>query len=120
MCNKVMVVVQVVGYKFNLMVVKFCLGKMYNLVVLVFMVVNVFFVCVISGMQEVVVELGYFILFVNMFGNSEIESYYVKMVSIFQVDGFIQLCVYNLFDVMMINDNGLFFMVNVCEVIDDG
>lgn len=45
-----MVVVDVVGYKLNLMVVKFCFGKIYNLVVFVFIVVNVFFVRVISGM----------------------------------------------------------------------
>ena len=118
--NKVMAAVQAVGYKPNLMAVKFRSGKTHNLVVLVPTVANVFFARVISGMQEAAAELGYSILLANTLGNSEIESHYAKMVSTSQADGLIQLRAHNPFDATMINDNGLLPMVNACEVIDDG
>ena len=85
--NKVMAAVQAVGYKPNLMAVKFRSGKTHNLVVLVPTVANVFFARVISGMQEAAAELGYSILLANTLGNSEIESHYAKMVSTSQADG---------------------------------
>lgn len=118
--NKVMAAVQAVGYKPNLMAVKFRSGKTHNLVVLVPTVANVFFARVISGMQEAAAELGYSILLANTLGNSEIESHYAKMVSTSQADGLIQLRAHNPFDTTMMNDNGLLPMVNACEVIDDG
>ncbi|MBT3134356.1 LacI family transcriptional regulator [Alteromonas sp. ALT199] len=118
--NKVMAAVQAVGYKPNLMAVKFRSGKSHNLVVLVPTVANVFFARVISGMQEAAAELGYSILLANTLGNSEIESHYAKMVSTSQADGLIQLRAHNPFDASMVNDNGLLPMVNACEVIDDG
>ncbi|MEC9062501.1 MAG: LacI family DNA-binding transcriptional regulator [Pseudomonadota bacterium] len=118
--NKVMAAVQAVGYKPNLMAVKFRSGKTHNLVVLVPTVANVFFARVISGMQEAAAELGYSILLANTLGNSEIESHYAKMVSTSQADGLIQLRAHNPFDATMINDNGLLPMVNACEVIDNG
>ena len=49
--NKVMLAVNEVGYKPNLMAVKFRSGKTHNLVALVPTVANVFFARVISGMQ---------------------------------------------------------------------
>ncbi len=118
--NKVMAAVQAVGYKPNLMAVKFRSGKTHNLVVLVPTVANVFFARVISGMQEAAAELGYSILLANTLGNSDIESHYAKMVSTSQADGLIQLRANNPLDVSMINDHGLLPMVNACEVIDDG
>lgn len=118
--NKVMAAVQAVGYKPNLMAVKFRSGKTHNLVVLVPTVANVFFARVISGMQEAAAELGYSILLANTLGNSDIESHYAKMVSTSQADGLIQLRANNPLDVSMMNDHGLLPMVNACEVIDDG
>ncbi|GFD76979.1 LacI family DNA-binding transcriptional regulator [Alteromonas marina] len=118
--NKVMAAVQAVGYKPNLMAVKFRSGKTHNLVVLVPTVANVFFARVISGMQEAAAELGYSILLANTLGNSDIESHYAKMVSTSQADGLIQLRANNPLDVSMINDHGLLPMVNACEVIDNG
>lgn len=118
--NKVMAAIQAVGYKPNLMAVKFRSGKTHNLVVLVPTVANVFFARVISGMQEAAAELGYSILLANTLGNSDIESHYAKMVSTSQADGLIQLRANNPLDVSMINDHGLLPMVNACEVIDDG
>jgi LacI family repressor for deo operon, udp, cdd, tsx, nupC, and nupG len=118
--SKVMAAVQSVGYKPNLMAVKFRSGKTHNLVVLVPTVANVFFARVISGMQEAAAELGYSILLANTLGNNDIENHYAKMVSTSQADGLIQLRAHNPFDASMINDNGLLPMVNACEVIDDG
>ncbi|MEM7419004.1 MAG: LacI family DNA-binding transcriptional regulator [Pseudomonadota bacterium] len=118
--SKVMAAVQAVGYKPNLMAVKFRSGKTHNLVVLVPTVANVFFARVISGMQEAAAELGYSILLANTLGNNDIENHYAKMVSTSQADGLIQLRAHNPFDASMINDNGLLPMVNACEVIDDG
>ncbi|MCB4437494.1 LacI family transcriptional regulator [Alteromonas sp. McT4-15] len=118
--SKVMAAVQAVGYKPNLMAVKFRSGKTHNLVVLVPTVANVFFARVISGMQEAAAELGYSILLANTLGNNNIENHYAKMVSTSQADGLIQLRAHNPFDASMINDNGLLPMVNACEVIDDG
>jgi len=118
--NKVMAAVQAVGYKPNLMAVKFRSGKTHNLVVLVPTVANVFFARVISGMQEAAAELGYSILLANTLGNNDIENHYAKMVSTSQADGLIQLRAHNPFDASMINDNGLLPMVNACEVIEDG
>ena len=118
--SKVMAAVQAVGYKPNLMAVKFRSGKTHNLVVLVPTVANVFFARVISGMQEAAAELGYSILLANTLGNNDIENHYAKMVSMSQADGLIQLRAHNPFDASMINDNGLLPMVNACEVIDDG
>ncbi|WP_338519853.1 LacI family DNA-binding transcriptional regulator [Alteromonas gracilis] len=118
--SKVMAAVQAVGYKPNLMAVKFRSGKTHNLVVLVPTVSNVFFARVISGMQEAAAELGYSILLANTLGNNDIENHYAKMVSTSQADGLIQLRAHNPFDATMINDNGLLPMVNACEVIDDG
>jgi LacI family repressor for deo operon, udp, cdd, tsx, nupC, and nupG len=118
--SKVMAAVQAVGYKPNLMAVKFRSGKTHNLVVLVPTVSNVFFARVISGMQEAAAELGYSILLANTLGNNDIENHYAKMVSTSQADGLIQLRAHNPFDATMMNDNGLLPMVNACEVIDDG
>lgn len=118
--TKVMTAVDLVGYKPNLMAVKFRSGKTHNLVVLVPTVANVFFARVISGMQETAAELGYSILLANTLGNPDIESHYAKMVSTSQADGLIQLRALNPFDNSMINDNGLLPMVNACEVIDEG
>jgi len=118
--NKVRAAVQAVGYRPNVMAVKFRSGKTHNLVVLVPTVANVFFARVISGMQEAAAELGYSILLANTLGNSDIESHYAKMVSTSQADGLIQLRANNPLDVSMINDHGLLPMVNACEVIDDG
>lgn len=118
--TKVMAAVQAVGYKPNLMAVKFRSGKTHNLVVLVPTVANVFFARVISGMQEAAAERGYSILLANTLGSSEIENHYAKMVSTSQADGLIQLRAHNPFDLTMINDNGLLPMVNACEVIDNG
>lgn len=118
--SKVMAAVQAVGYKPNLMAVKFRSGKTHNLVVLVPTVANVFFARVISGMQEAAAELGYSILLANTLGSNDIENHYAKMVSTSQADGLIQLRAHNPFDASMINDNGLLPMVNACEVIDDG
>lgn len=118
--SKVMSAVAQVGYKPNLMAVKFRSGKTHNLVVLVPTVANVFFARVISGMQEAAAELGYSILLANTLGNPDIESQYAKMVSTSQADGLIQLRAHNPFDDSMINDNGLLPMVNACEVINEG
>ena len=118
--TKVMAAVQAVGYKPNLMAVKFRSGKTHNLVVLVPTVANVFFARVISGMQEAAAERGYSILLANTLGSNEIENHYAKMVSTSQADGLIQLRAHNPFDLTMINDNGLLPMVNACEVIDNG
>lgn len=117
--EKVMAAVESVGYKPNLMAVKFRSGKTNNLVVLVPTVANVFFARVISGMQEAAADLGYSILLANTMGNTDVEAQYAKMVSTSQADGLIQLRAANPFDPSMINDNGLFPMVNVCEVIED-
>ncbi len=118
--DKVMAAVQAVGYKPNLMAVKFRSGKTYNLVVLVPTVANVFFARVISGMQDAANELGYSILLANTLGNNDVEQHYAKMVTTSQADGLIQLRAHNPFDNSMINENGLLPMVNACEVLDDG
>ena len=118
--SKVMAAVEQVGYKPNLMAVKFRSGKTHNLVVLVPTVANVFFARVISGMQQAAAESGYSILLANTLGNNEIETHYAKMVSTSQADGLIQLRAHNPFDDSMINDNGLLPMVNACEVLDEG
>ena len=118
--SKVMAAVEQVGYKPNLMAVKFRSGKTHNLVVLVPTVANVFFARVISGMQQAAAESGYSILLANTLGNAEIENHYAKMVSTSQADGLIQLRAQNPFDGSMINDNGLLPMVNACEVMDEG
>lgn len=118
--NKVMAAVESVGYKPNLMAVKFRSGKTHNLVVLVPTVANVFFARVISGMQEAAAELGYSILLANTLGNPDIEAHYAKMVSTSQADGLIQLRAQTPLDDSMINDNGLLPMVNACEVIECG
>ncbi|GEA07489.1 DNA-binding transcriptional regulator CytR [Alteromonas sp. KUL42] len=118
--SKVMAAVEAVGYRPNLMAVKFRSGKTHNLVVLVPTVANVFFARVISGMQEAAAELGYSILLANTLGNADIEQHYAKMVTTSQADGLIQLRAHNPFDASVINDNGLLPMVNACEVIDDG
>ena len=69
-----------VGYKPNLMAVKFRSGKTHSLVVLVPTVANVFFARVISGMQEAAAESGYSLLLGNTLGNADIEANYAKMV----------------------------------------
>lgn len=118
--NKVMAAVASVGYKPNLMAVKFRSGKTHNLVVLVPTVANVFFARVISGMQEAAAELGYSILLANTLGKTDIETHYAKMVSTSQADGLIQLRAHTPLDDSMLNDNGLLPMVNACEVLDSG
>lgn len=117
--NKVMAAVTEVGYKPNLMAVKFRSGKTHNLVVLVPTVANVFFARVISGMQEAAAKAGYSILLANTMGNTDIESQYAKMVQTCQADGLIQLRAFNPFDDSMGNEHGLLPMVNACEVLDD-
>ena len=118
--NRVMAAVDAVGYKPNLMAVKFRSGKTHNLVVLVPTVANVFFARVISGMQEAAAELGYSILLANTLGNPDTEAQYAKMVSTSQADGLIQLRAQIPLDDSLMNDNGLLPMVNACEVIDCG
>ena len=118
--SKVMAAVEQVGYKPNLMAVKFRSGKTHNLVVLVPTVANVFFARVISGMQQAAAEFGYSILLANTLGNNEIEAHYAKMVSTSQADGLIQLRAHNPFDNSMVNNNGLLPMVNACEVLNEG
>ena len=116
--DKVMASVAQVGYKPNLMAVKFRSGKTYNLVVLVPTVANVFFARVISGMQEAAAEQGYAILLANTMGRKDVEDTYAKMVQTSQADGLIQLRAHNPFDDSMRNGAGLLPMVNACEVLD--
>ena len=88
---KVLSAVDAVGYKPNLMAVKFRSGKTHNLVVLVPTVANVFFARVISGMQQAAAEKGYSLLLANTQGDQDIEASYAKMVQTSQADGLIQL-----------------------------
>ncbi|QJR81346.1 LacI family transcriptional regulator [Alteromonas pelagimontana] len=116
--SRVMSAISEVGYKPNLMAVKFRSGKTQNLVVLVPTVANVFFARVISGMQEAAAERGYSLLLGNTLGNEEIEAGYAKMVQTSQADGLIQLRAHNPFDSSMLKDRELLPMVNACEVLD--
>ena len=117
--NKVMLAVNEVGYKPNLMAVKFRSGKTHNLVALVPTVANVFFARVISGMQIAAAERGYSILLANTLGDASIEANYAKMVQTSQADGLIQLRAHNPFDESINKPNELLPMVNVCEVMHD-
>lgn len=117
--EKVMHAIAELGYKPNLMAVKFRSGKTHNLVVLVPAISNVFFARVISGMQEAAAEHGYAILLANTTGDEAIEQHYAKMVSTSQADGLIQLRANNPFDTSLANEYGLLPMVNACEVMDD-
>ncbi|GGW83782.1 LacI family DNA-binding transcriptional regulator [Alteromonas halophila] len=117
--EKVMNAIAELGYKPNLMAVKFRSGKTQNLVVLVPAVSNVFFARVISGMQEAAAEHGYAILLANTTGNEDIEQQYAKMVSTSQADGLIQLRANNPLDKSLSNEFGLLPMVNACEVMQD-
>ncbi|RDV25596.1 LacI family transcriptional regulator [Alteromonas aestuariivivens] len=116
--QKVMSAVAEVGYKPNLMAVKFRSGKTHNLVVLVPTVANVFFARVISGMQQTAAEHGYAILLANTLGNATIETDYAKMVQTSQADGLIQLRAFNPFDSSVVNGHGLYPMVNACETLE--
>ena len=115
---KVMSAVEKVGYKPNLMAVKFRSGKSSNLVVLVPTIANVFFARVISGMQTAATERGYSLLLGNTLGNAELEADYAKMVQTSQADGLIQLRAHNPFDKE--KDQNLLPMVNACEVLYNG
>lgn len=116
--NKVMETVEKVGYKPNLMAVKFRSGKTHNLVVLVPTVANMFFARVIVGMQEAASEQGYSILLGNTMGSAKIEAEYAQMVQTSQADGLIQLRAHNPFSQDALNEEGLLPMVNACEVLD--
>nr|WP_252735756.1 LacI family DNA-binding transcriptional regulator [Aestuariibacter sp. A3R04] len=116
--DKVMTAVKEVGYKPNLMAVKFRSGKTHNLVVLVPTIATVFFARVISGMQEAAAELGYALLLGNTLGRDDIEAGYAKMVQTSQADGLIQLRAKNPFDHEDIEHGVLLPMVNACEVLD--
>lgn len=115
---KVMSAVTEVGYKPNLMAVKFRSGKTHNLVVLVPTIATVFFARVISGMQEAAAELGYSLLLGNTLGQDEIEASYAKMVQTSQADGLIQLRAFNPFGDENIPKDRLLPMVNACEVLN--
>lgn len=119
--NKVMQAVDEIGYKPNLMAVKFRSGKTYNLVVLVPTVANVFFSRVISGMQKAAEEKGYSLLLANTLGNREVEDHYAKMVQTSQADGLIQLRAYNPFasSDRASTPSKILPMVNICEVLND-
>ncbi|WJG10865.1 LacI family DNA-binding transcriptional regulator [Aliiglaciecola sp. LCG003] len=117
--ERVMAAVTEVGYKPNLMAVKFRSGKTHNIVVLVPTVANVFFARVINGMQQVAAERGYSILLGNTLGDEAIEANFAKMVQTSQADGLIQLRAYNPFDASMDKRDTMLPMVNVCEVLDD-
>lgn len=115
---KVMSAVSEVGYKPNLMAVKFRSGKTHNLVVLVPTVATVFFARVISGMQEAAAELGYSLLLGNTLGNPEIEASYAKLVQTSQADGLIQLRAHNPFPEDNNSNSAILPMVNACEVMN--
>ena len=115
--TKVLAAVEAVGYKPNLMAVKFRSGKTHNLVVLVPTVANVFFARVISGMQQAAAEKGYSLLLANTQGDQEIEASYAKMVQTSQADGLIQLRAHNPFGELP-DDDSMLPMVNACEVLD--
>ncbi|MBU2225502.1 MAG: LacI family transcriptional regulator [Gammaproteobacteria bacterium] len=115
---KVLAAVDEVGYKPNLMAVKFRSGKSHNLVVLVPTVANVFFARVISGMQQTAAEKGYALLLANTQGNQDIEAVYAKMVQTSQADGLIQLRAHNPFGTDTTTDGSMLPMVNACEVLD--
>tara|TARA_R110001632_G_scaffold33474_3_gene85787 strand:+ start:98046 stop:99062 length:1017 start_codon:yes stop_codon:yes gene_type:complete len=117
--SKVMVAVNEVGYKPNLMAVKFRSGKTHNLVALVPTVANVFFARVISGMQIAAAKRGYVILLANTLGDESIEASYAKMVQTSQADGLIQLRAHNPFDSSINKPGELLPMVNACEVMND-
>lgn len=114
---KVMSAVSEVGYKPNLMAVKFRSGKTHSLVVLVPTVANVFFARVISGMQEAAAESGYSLLLGNTLGNADIEANYAKMVQTSQADGLIQLRAHNPFSEDTGKNDSMLPMVNACEVL---
>jgi len=115
---KVMAAINQVGYKPNLMAVKFRSGKTHNLVVLVPTVANVFFARVITGIQEAAAEKGYAILLGNTLGDPEVEASYAKMVQTSQADGIIQLRAYNPFPASDTQNTALLPMVNACEVLE--
>ncbi len=117
--NKVFAAIKKLGYRPNLMAVKFRSGKSRNLVVLVPTVANLFFARVISGMQEAAHKQSYSILLCNTFGNPEIEEGYAKMVHTFQADGVIQLRAHNPFRSDDVNPDAPLPMVNACEVLDN-
>lgn len=116
--TKVMSAVTEVGYKPNLMAVKFRSGKTFNLVVLVPTVANIFFSRVISGMQTAAAERGYSLLLGNTLGHAELEENYAKLVQTSQADGLIQLRAHNPFTPENTPSNTLLPMVNACEIQD--
>lgn len=120
--DKVLAAVQAVGYKPNLMAVKFRSGKTGNLIVLVPTVANVFFARVISGMQQVAHERGYSLLLCNTLACEETERSYARMVQTSQADGLVQLRAFNPFsgpDIRVPPTGQLLPMVNACEVLDN-
>ena len=116
--TKVLTAVKQLGYKPNLMAVKFRSGKTRNLVVLVPTVSNVFFARVISGMQQAAHDKGYSLLLCNTLADEEMEQSYARMVHTSQADGLIQLRAHNPFAQLDMQSDSMLPMVNACEVLD--
>ncbi len=116
--TKVLTAVKQLGYKPNLMAVKFRSGKTRNLVVLVPTVANVFFARVISGMQQAAHDKGYSLLLCNTLADEEMEQSYARMVHTSQADGLIQLRAHNPFAQLDMKSGSMLPMVNACEVLD--
>ncbi len=116
--TKVLAAVKQLGYKPNLMAVKFRSGKTRNLVVLVPTVANVFFARVISGMQQAAHDKGYSLLLCNTLADEEMEQSYARMVHTSQADGLIQLRAHNPFAQLEMKTDTVLPMVNACEVLD--
>ena len=106
------------GYKPNLMAVKFRSGKTQVLVALVPTVANVFFARVIKGMQEAAASQGYSLLLMNTMGDDGIERNCAKLVDTSQADGVIQLRAFNPFAPDQFQSEALLPMVNACEIVD--
>lgn len=116
--TKVLAAVKQVGYKPNLMAVRFRSGKTHHLVVLVPTVANVFFARVISGMQQAAHDKGYSLLLCNTLADESMEQSYARMVHTSQADGLIQLRAHNPFAQLEMKSGSVLPMVNACEVLD--
>ena len=116
---RVLQAVKETGYKPNQMAVQFRSGKTRNLVVLVPTVANVFFARVISGMQQAAHERQYTLLLCNTMADTSVEASYAHMVHTAQADGVVQLRAHNPFVSSELPTEGLWPMVNACEVLDN-
>jgi len=117
--EKVLQAVEKVGYKPNLMAVKFRAGRTHNLIVLVPTIANVFFSRVINGMQEAADAAGYSLLLGNTMADPDTERKYANFVHSSLADGLIQLRAFNPFSTNSDSNSAVLPMVNACEILPD-